>query len=64
MSNGDEDDSPLIPFDRIRVDFDINTSQDNIIDRFEENHIREFFDISSKWHADFSLEIVSFILGR
>ena len=64
MSNGEEDDSIPSPFDRIRVDFDINTSQDNIIDRFEENHVREFFNISSKWHTDFSTEIVSFVLGR
>jgi hypothetical protein len=64
MSDGDEDDNILIRLDRIRVDLDINTFQDNIIDRFEENHVRAFFDIASKWHADFSGEIASFILGR
>jgi hypothetical protein len=64
MSNEEENDSTPIPFDRVRVDLDINTSQDNVIDRFEEDHVQEFFNVSSIWHANFSMEILSFILGR
>lgn len=60
----DEENRPPIPFDRVRVDLDINTVQDNVIDRFEEAHIREFFNISPIWHAELSMEISSFILGR
>jgi hypothetical protein len=55
--------SPM-PFGRVRVDLDINTTQDNTIDRFEETHVREFFNICPGWHADLSAEIFQFILGR
>jgi hypothetical protein len=63
-SNEEEDNSTPIPFDRVRVDIDINTSQDNVIDRFEEDHVQEFFNISPAWHAAFSAELFSFILRR
>jgi len=63
-SNKDEENRAPIPFDRVRVDLDINTTQDEVVDRFEEDHVQEFFTISPRWHADFSAEIFSFILGR
>jgi hypothetical protein len=63
-SNEEEDNNMPIPYNRIRVDLDINTSQENVIDRFEEDHVQEFFNVSPIWHAGFSAEISSFILGK
>jgi len=51
-------------FDKIRVDFDINTIPDNIVGRFEDRHIQDFFEKVHLWHGDFSSEIFSFILGK
>jgi len=49
-------------FDRIRVDFDINTLPSNVIARFEDSHITSFFEQAPLWHEEFSSEIFSFIL--
>lgn len=52
----------LQEFNRIRVDFDINTLHENIISRFNETHIADFFEHAASWHKEFSSEIFSFIL--
>ena len=49
-------------FDRIRVDFDINTLPDDVTARFNESHIASFFEQAASWHDEFSAEIFSFIL--
>ena len=49
-------------FDRIRVDFDINTLADNVRARFDESHVIDFFKQAVVWHKNLSSEIFSFLL--
>ena len=48
--------------DRIRVEFDINTEPSNVVARFDEPQITDFFKQSASWHKKLSSEIFSFIL--
>jgi len=52
---------PEIPFDRIRVDLDINTYPENIIPRFSPPNIEEFFKNAVTWHSALYKEIEEFI---
>jgi len=49
-------------FDRVRVDFDINTVPTNVTARFDDSQIAEFFKQAILWHDELSSEIFSFIL--
>lgn len=55
--------TPAEEFDRVRVDLDISTSHQNVAPRFEEEHVRSFFELAPLWHRDLSSEIFRFILG-
>jgi hypothetical protein len=59
-----EETATELPFDRIRVDFDINTVPTNVIARFEHTHIASFLEQCGSWHENLSSEIFSFILER
>jgi hypothetical protein len=50
--------------DRVRVDFDINTSTTNSVARFGEQQIHGFFDQVHLWHDALSSEVFSFIFGK
>ncbi|MCL1468471.1 hypothetical protein LAY41_29225 [Argonema galeatum A003/A1] len=49
-------------FDRIMVNFEINTSANNVIARFDDLHLAGFFEQSGLWHNELSSEIFEFIL--
>lgn len=51
------------PYDRIRVDFDINTSLKNVSARFGEKEIANFFEKAPAWHEELCAEVFSFISG-
>lgn len=51
-----------VDYDRIRVDFDINTHASNTAGRFEERHIRSFFNQASRWHDNLSAEVITFMV--
>lgn len=51
-----------LDLDRIRVDFDVNTLPINMSARFDTDHVRSFFEQATRWHADLSSEVLSFIL--
>ena len=54
-----------VELDRVRLDFHINTLGTDTAARFEEDHLRRFFDDASAWHDALSSELVSFIFeGR
>lgn len=52
-----------LSIDRIRVDFDINTLPTNIIARFDDFHLADFFKQSISWHDKLSTKIFPYILG-
>ena len=51
------DDGNSIPFDRIRVDIDLNTSPHNETPRFTQAHVQAFYNDATGWHAQLSEEL-------
>jgi hypothetical protein len=50
-------------FDRIEVDFDINTTHRNPHPRFDFTNINSFFENAILWHQELSESIFQFVLG-
>ena len=55
-----DDGGNQVAFDRVRVDFDINTLPRRTDARFASGHIRGFFDEATKWHNELSTEFSGF----
>ncbi len=53
-----------LDFDRIRVDFDINTSPNNKKERFGDKQVASFFESAEKWHSDLESELTSFLESK
>ena len=50
-----------VDFDRIRVDFDINTSPEESMPRFGEKDVEDFFNSLNDWHKNLEEEISAFL---
>lgn len=48
-------------FDGIRIDLDINTTQDDLAPRFDIEDIKSFFELSRDWHQKFENEIITYL---
>ena len=49
------------PFDRIRMDFDINTSPADTQPRFETDDVADFFRRGASWHSELRSEMGAFL---
>ena len=50
-------------FDRIRIDVDINTNQDVVLERFNLDDVKGFFDNAPVWHNEIEQEIIKHLMG-
>ena len=57
------DGARTVPFDRIRVDLDVNTSPNNVRARFGPDEVGAFFERSPEWHRDLEAEVSALLLG-
>jgi hypothetical protein len=51
-------------FDRIRLDFDINTSPENLNARFDASRLTKFFDKAGTWQEDLACVVLPFLKGQ
>lgn len=51
------------PFDRVRLDIDINTAPTATEDRFDGEGIQAFLEASETWHSRFLADVLAFLNG-
>lgn len=55
------DEDQQLPFDRIRLDLDINTTPANTRARFEADDVSAFFDSMQQWQTDLAEEVLTYL---